>query len=73
MAIKPNLTDFDTLKNSVTTLFPANLDKLAVTFQQQQVEIESLKRTIGSERFFFVVDLVGFEIQNMPLALLVLP
>ncbi len=61
MISRINPSDFDALKNTVTALFPPHLDKLQVTIQQQQVEIESLKRTLGSERFFFVVDLVNFE------------
>ena len=61
MPNKINSSDFDLLKNSVTSLFHTTPDKLCVTPQLQQFEIESLKRTLGSERFFFVVDLVQFE------------
>ncbi len=57
-------SDFDALKNLVIQIFPPQLDKLCVTAQQQQLEIDSLKRTIGSERFFFVVDLVNFEMRD---------
>jgi hypothetical protein len=61
---KSNNSDFETLKRFTTALFPASLDTLAVQERDQQVEIESLRRTIGSERFFFVVDLVNFEMSE---------
>ena len=57
-----NPSDFESLKNYVVSIFPAALTPLCVSAQSQQEEIKLLNRTIGSERFFFVVDLTRFEI-----------
>lgn len=59
-----NAADFDSLQQHVIALFPPELDKLVVSAQAQQLEMESLQRTIGSERFFFVVDLVKFSMTH---------
>jgi DNA-binding CsgD family transcriptional regulator len=54
--------DFEQLKSYVISLRTASPDNLAVSAKQQQNELQSLKRTIGSQRFYFVVDLGTFEI-----------
>lgn len=62
MERKLNPSDFDQLRSYVISLFPEKIDNYTVTLQQQKDEIISLKRTIGSQRFFFVVDMTTFEI-----------
>lgn len=55
-------SDFDNLKAYVISIFPEKVAPFCVPAQQQEEEIKSLNRTIGSERFFFVVNLTTFEI-----------
>jgi hypothetical protein len=62
MASKLDPADFKSLKAHVISIFPGELAPKAVSSQQQEEEIRLLARTIGSERFFFVVDLTTFEI-----------
>lgn len=57
-------TDFDSLKTHVISLFDSIPDDLAVDPGDQEKEIELLKQTTGSGRFFFTVDLVNFEIDH---------
>ena len=57
-------SDFEKLKTYVISLFPEKINKYAVRQQLQQAELASLKRTIGSQRFFFVVDMATFEITH---------
>lgn len=55
-------SDFEKLKNYVISLRADEVSTLAVSPKLQQNELSSLERTIGSQRFFFVVDLATFEI-----------
>ncbi len=57
-----NPSDFEMLKSYVINLFPDKLDNFSVSQKIQKTELDSLKRTIGSQRFFFVVDMTTFEI-----------
>ncbi len=57
-------SNFDQLRAHVISLFPEKLAPLAVTEHAQRQELESLSRTIGSERFYFVVDMTRFEISR---------
>lgn len=57
-------SDFEKLKSYVISLKVDNIHNLAVSARQQKSELDSLKRTIGSQRFFFVVDLSTFEITH---------
>jgi hypothetical protein len=54
--------DFDSLRAYVVSLFPGKPAGSATTQQEQDDELRLLSRTIGSERFYFVVDLPSFEI-----------
>lgn len=54
--------DFEGLQDYVRSLFDTIPTKLMVDDAQQQQEITLLRETIGGGRFFFVVDLVNFEI-----------
>lgn len=56
--------DFEKLKSYVMSLKADNVNSLAVSAKQQKNELDSLKRTIGSQRFFCVVDLSTFEITH---------
>lgn len=56
--------DFDQLRKHVISLFPEQLDPPVVPASQQAEEIKSISRTIGSERFYFVVDMTSFEISQ---------
>lgn len=62
MTLQLDPSDFESLKEYVISVFPENLASLHVPVSKQQEEIASLNRTIGSQRFFFVVDLTRFEI-----------
>jgi hypothetical protein len=57
-------TDFTNLKELVQSLLHDREDILpnVVSKEDQQQEIEFLKRTIGGERFFFTIDMAEFEI-----------
>lgn len=60
-------TDFDELKNLVTSFFDENQSKMKfmVSLEKQQQEINLLNETLGNERFFFIVNLLNFEIQEV--------
>jgi len=58
-------TNFDLLKTYVMGLLPDQAVSLQVPEKLQKQELASLKRTIGSERFYFVVDMTSFEITSM--------
>jgi DNA-binding CsgD family transcriptional regulator len=58
-------SDFDQLKSYVTNLLAGKINKSSVSARLQENELDSLKRTIGSQRFFFVVDLSTFEITQL--------
>jgi hypothetical protein len=55
-------SDFDALRKYVISIFPDQPVPSMVSAESQAAEIDSLKRTIGSERFFFVVNMKTFEI-----------
>jgi DNA-binding CsgD family transcriptional regulator len=57
-------SDFEKLKSYVINLLPEKINKHIVSSKLQRDELVSLERTIGSQRFFFVVDLVSFEITH---------
>ncbi len=58
-------SDFDLLKEHVISIFPPQMAPSCVSAQDQEDELHSLNRTIGSERFFFLVDLPTFEITRL--------
>lgn len=58
-------SDFNLLKKYVLSIFPEDPSPSVVSPARQEEEINSLKRTIGSERFFFVVDMKTFEISKI--------
>lgn len=55
--------DFDKLQENMLRLFEEdhNLIQPVVTEEAQQKEISLLKQTLGGERFFFVVNMLDFE------------
>jgi DNA-binding CsgD family transcriptional regulator len=59
-------TDFDILKNKVQSFFDEDHEKIKfmVAPEKQQKEISLLQEMAGSGRFFFEVDLPGFELKN---------
>jgi len=57
--------NFDLLKAYVMELMADHSFPLQVSEKSQQLELASLQRTIGSERFYFVVDMANFEIISM--------
>jgi DNA-binding CsgD family transcriptional regulator len=57
-----NPEDFDALQEHVINLFPAVADQPCVSQKYQEKEISSISKTIGSQRFLFVVDMTTFEI-----------
>jgi DNA-binding CsgD family transcriptional regulator len=57
-------SDFEKLKSYVTNLLAGKVNKFSVSAKLQDNEMASLKTTIGSQRFFFVVDLTTFEITH---------
>ena len=57
-------SDFDQLKSHVISLYPEKVAPVCVSSRQQMEELASLKRTIGSERFYFVVNMETFEITH---------
>lgn len=67
MHIKATDTPFDNLRAQVLSLFGKeyNQIKLVVSPSEQKKEIGCLKETLGSERFFFVVDLLNLEIREI--------
>lgn len=67
MAGKIPSTQFDDLKLEITAYFNENhnLLRLAVPESEQQKEIDLLKETLMSnDRFFFVIDLLNFEMMH---------
>jgi hypothetical protein len=60
----PDPSDFDQLRKHVISLFPEQPDSPVVPAAQQEEEIHSISRTIGGERFYFVVDMTSFEISQ---------
>jgi DNA-binding CsgD family transcriptional regulator len=58
-------SDFDKLQEYVVSLFndPAGREK--VSKAQQEEELKSIGNTLGSERFYFVVDMTTFEITHL--------
>jgi len=56
--------DFEKLKSYVIDLLPEKVNKYIVSPRLQKDELASLERTIGGQRFFFVVDLATFEITH---------
>lgn len=59
---KKDFTDFDILKNKALSFFDDDHMQSVVSAEEQQKEINSLKETLKYERFFFVVDMLNFEI-----------
>jgi hypothetical protein len=66
MPNKNNNAEFETLRTFVTTLFEHDEQEPRgiVAQPDQQQELRSLQDTIGSERFYFVVDLPTFELRE---------
>src|SRR5688500_18019484 len=63
--MKTNLIfDYPVFKSHVLSLMPPYPIRYAVSEEQQQKEIASLKETIGSRRFFFVTNLENYEIEH---------
>ncbi len=58
-------SDFNKLRDYVISLYPDQPAPVCVPERLQREELSSLKRTIGSERFFFVVDMESFEITHV--------
>jgi hypothetical protein len=56
--------DYPVFKSHVLSLIPPQPIQYAVSHEQQQKEITSLKETIGSRRFFFVTNLENYEIEQ---------
>jgi len=67
MPVKTVHSDFELLKNKVATYFgdDDSAIKLMVPPEKQQGEINLLKETVGNERFFFVIDLLRFEVEEV--------
>lgn len=59
------LFDYPVFKSRVLALLPHNPILHAVTVENQQKEIASLKETIGNRRFFFVINLENYEIEYL--------
>jgi DNA-binding CsgD family transcriptional regulator len=57
-----NPEDFNALQDYVVNLFPAIPDSPVVSKKKQEQEITSISKTIGSQRFLFVVDMTTFDI-----------
>lgn len=58
------LLAFDHLQQHVRSLFPGAPLQGVVSRAEQEKEVNLLKETLGSERFFFTVDLQDFEIKE---------
>lgn len=56
--------DYPVFKAHVLSLIPPRPIQYAVTKDQQDKEIASLKETIGSRRFFFVTNLEKYEVEH---------
>lgn len=59
-----NLFDYSFFKEQILAIIPPQPIAFAVTIEQQQKEINSLKETLGSRRFFFVTNLENYEVQH---------
>lgn len=59
-----NIFDYPVFKSHVLSLIPPYPINYAVSKEQQQKEIASLKETIGNRRFFFVTNLENYEIEQ---------
>jgi len=57
--------DYPVFKSHVLSLIPPQPIQYAVPEEQQQKEISSLSETIGSRRFFFVINLEKYEIEQL--------
>lgn len=59
-------TDFDLLKRDVTSFFNTDHHKIPfmVSNEEQAREINSLRETLNNERFFFIINLPKFEIEE---------
>jgi superfamily II DNA helicase RecQ len=59
-------TDFESLRDFVLNLYEQeqNAYKVQVKEEAQLKEINSLKTTLGDERFFFVIDMPNFEMKH---------
>jgi hypothetical protein len=55
---------YESLRDFAASLFPDEPLLPVVGLEEQQQELSSLEDTIGSERFFFVVDIPSFEITH---------
>lgn len=65
MFMKTNeIFDYSVFRSHVLSLIPPQPIQYAVSSQQHQKEIASLKETIGSRRFFFVTNLENYEIEQ---------
>jgi hypothetical protein len=59
-----NFSDPEAFKRYVLSLMPSPPIDYAVSREQQENEILSLSNTIGSRRFFFVINFERFEIEH---------
>jgi hypothetical protein len=59
-------TDFDSLRNFVVNLYEYDQTgyNCQVTDEMQVKEVESLKNTLGDERFFFAINMPDFSIRH---------
>jgi hypothetical protein len=66
MSRKDLNTDFSSVKHFVQSFFDEDLNALSpvVPKEEQLRETTLLKETLGSERFFFVIDIPDFEIKE---------
>ena len=60
-----NLFDYTVFKSHVLSLIPSQPIQYAVSAEQHDKEIASLKDTIGNRRFFFVTNLENYEIEQV--------
>lgn len=57
-----NPENFDALQEHIINLFTGTVDQPCVSKKEQENELASIGKTIGSQRFVFVVDMTTFEI-----------
>lgn len=62
--MKKEIFIFKDLKDFVLSLTPPSPIHYVVSKEQQEIEIFSLKQTLGSRRFFFVTNLENYEIES---------
>ena len=60
-----NFTTHEAVKSYVISLMPAPPIEYAVSEELQRKQMESLKESIGSRRFFFCLNLEKFEIEHV--------